>query len=177
MVLYVVVSVFHFFCFLMIRRPPRSTRTDTLFPYTTLFRSPAHRALQCGLRHQSARPGPGLGRARPGGRGGAGGGGRPCCAARRDHAGEQSVALVRQAVSRLQADAAYPRSYYAATACGLEPAPPLRGDHRCDVCVIGGGYTGIATALHLAERGYKAIVLEARRVGRGASGQIGRAHV
>src|SRR3546814_8451963 len=30
------------FCFLMIRRPPRSTRTDTLFPYTTLFRSPAH---------------------------------------------------------------------------------------------------------------------------------------
>src|SRR3546814_11674840 len=28
------------FCFLMIRRPPRSTRTDTLFPYTTLFRSP-----------------------------------------------------------------------------------------------------------------------------------------
>src|SRR3546814_16358266 len=44
-------------------------------------------------------------------------------------------------------------------------------DHRCDVCVIGGGYTGIATALHLAERGYKAIVLEARRVGWGASGR------
>src|SRR3546814_19309287 len=31
-----------FFFFLMIRRPPRSTRTDTLFPYTTLFRSPSH---------------------------------------------------------------------------------------------------------------------------------------
>src|SRR3546814_2233001 len=31
--------LFCFFCFLMIRRPPRSTRTDTLFPYTTLFRS------------------------------------------------------------------------------------------------------------------------------------------
>src|SRR3546814_11037681 len=31
-----------FFFFLMIRRPPRSTRTDTLFPYTTLFRSHAH---------------------------------------------------------------------------------------------------------------------------------------
>src|SRR3546814_2919282 len=30
-----------FLCFLMIRRPPRSTRTDTLFPYTTLFRSTA----------------------------------------------------------------------------------------------------------------------------------------
>src|SRR3546814_17433385 len=34
-----VVCVSSFFCFLMIRRPPRSTRTDTLFPYTTLFRS------------------------------------------------------------------------------------------------------------------------------------------
>src|SRR3546814_2674833 len=34
---------FHFFVFLMIRRPPRSTRTDTLFPYTTLFRSPRAR--------------------------------------------------------------------------------------------------------------------------------------
>src|SRR3546814_14192817 len=33
------------FFFLMIRRPPRSTRTDTLFPYTTLFRSPAYRSL------------------------------------------------------------------------------------------------------------------------------------
>src|SRR3546814_8150336 len=33
-------SLFRCFCFLMIRRPPRSTRTDTLFPYTTLFRSP-----------------------------------------------------------------------------------------------------------------------------------------
>src|SRR3546814_20865074 len=31
--------IFFFFCFLMRRRPPRSTRTDTLFPYTTLFRS------------------------------------------------------------------------------------------------------------------------------------------
>src|SRR3546814_12707285 len=32
------------FFFLMIRRPPRSTRTDTLFPYTTLFRSPTRKA-------------------------------------------------------------------------------------------------------------------------------------
>src|SRR3546814_16591997 len=36
--------MFDFFFFLMIRRPPRSTRTDTLFPYTTLFRSPERRA-------------------------------------------------------------------------------------------------------------------------------------
>src|SRR3546814_5256308 len=42
------------FCFLMIRRPPRSTRTDTLFPYTTLFRSPAN-ARRVGLRHLLAK--------------------------------------------------------------------------------------------------------------------------
>src|SRR3546814_11119439 len=42
----------------MLRRPPRSTRTDTLFPYTTLFRSPPHRALGSGGRDDGAlRPG------------------------------------------------------------------------------------------------------------------------
>src|SRR3546814_15485636 len=35
------------FCFLMIRRPPRSTRTDTLFPYTTLFRSLLYQIRRC----------------------------------------------------------------------------------------------------------------------------------
>src|SRR3546814_17478628 len=39
-----VLTLIYFF-FLMIRRPPRSTRTDTLFPYTTLFRSEGHRAV------------------------------------------------------------------------------------------------------------------------------------
>src|SRR3546814_6851582 len=39
MCIYLIVSYSIFFFFLMIRRPPRSTRTDTLFPYTTLFRS------------------------------------------------------------------------------------------------------------------------------------------
>ena len=68
---------------------------------------------------------------------------------------------------------AYPRSYYLATARGIETLPPLAGEHRCDVCIVGGGYTGIATALHLAERGYKAIVVEARRIGWGASGRNG----
>src|SRR3546814_11798441 len=45
-------SVFCFFFFLMIRRPPRSTRTDTLFPYTTLFRSGQERHA---ARRRSAR--------------------------------------------------------------------------------------------------------------------------
>src|SRR3546814_14470546 len=47
---YVVLCNYVFF--LMIRRPPRSTRTDTLFPYTTLFRSPATRASSCPPRTQ-----------------------------------------------------------------------------------------------------------------------------
>src|SRR3546814_8312378 len=42
------------FLFLMIRRPPRSTRTDTLFPYTTLFRSPRGDLPQDRDRHQRA---------------------------------------------------------------------------------------------------------------------------
>src|SRR3546814_14259000 len=50
-----VVILFLFFCFLMIRRPPRSKRTDTLFPYTTLFRSPDAGGGPDPWRH---RPGP-----------------------------------------------------------------------------------------------------------------------
>src|SRR3546814_1521729 len=45
--------LFTFFFFLMIRRPPRSTRTDTLFPYTTLFRSSL---AEIGRRRQGGRP-------------------------------------------------------------------------------------------------------------------------
>src|SRR3546814_17206856 len=44
-----------FFCFLMLRRPPRSTRTDTLFPYTTLFRSSAGKADRRPSRHATRR--------------------------------------------------------------------------------------------------------------------------
>src|SRR3546814_1602845 len=49
MLIYILLFYSVVFFFLMIRRPPRSTRTDTLFPYTTLFRSPAwrRRAARC----------------------------------------------------------------------------------------------------------------------------------
>ncbi|WP_068113766.1 NAD(P)/FAD-dependent oxidoreductase [Tropicimonas marinistellae] len=67
----------------------------------------------------------------------------------------------------------YPGSYYAAMANPLPPFPVAEGNLRCDVCVVGAGYTGLSTALHLAERGYDVILLDAQRVGFGASGRNG----
>jgi gamma-glutamylputrescine oxidase len=67
----------------------------------------------------------------------------------------------------------YPPSWYAATAEHLPPFPPLRGEVRADVCIVGAGYTGLSAALHLAERGLSVVVLEAQRVGFGASGRNG----
>jgi gamma-glutamylputrescine oxidase len=64
-------------------------------------------------------------------------------------------------------------SYYAATANAAPDRPALRGDTRADVCIIGAGFTGISAALHLAERGFSVVVLEAERVGWGASGRNG----
>ena len=51
--------------------------------------------------------------------------------------------------------------------------PSLDGDEQADVCVIGGGYTGLSTALHLRQKGYDVVLLEAERVGWGASGRNG----
>jgi glycine/D-amino acid oxidase-like deaminating enzyme len=65
------------------------------------------------------------------------------------------------------------RSYYAATANEVTNFAPLRGDQQADVCVIGAGFTGIATALTLSERGYNVHVVEENKVGWGASGRNG----
>ncbi|CAI8755126.1 gamma-glutamylputrescine oxidase [Pseudomonas sp. IT-P12] len=65
------------------------------------------------------------------------------------------------------------RSYYAASANGLAPFPALTDDLVADVCVIGGGFTGVNTAIELAQRGLSVILLEARRIGWGASGRNG----
>ncbi|MCV2868209.1 FAD-binding oxidoreductase [Defluviimonas sp. WL0002] len=67
----------------------------------------------------------------------------------------------------------YPRSYYAATAAPIDRFPALEGDAKADVCVVGAGFTGLSAALHLAEAGLSVIVLEAHRVGFGASGRNG----
>ncbi len=67
----------------------------------------------------------------------------------------------------------YPDSWYAATTEPLAPFEPLRGETRADVCVVGGGFTGLSAALHLAEAGLDVVMLEAHRVGFGASGRNG----
>ncbi|MEM9386571.1 MAG: FAD-binding oxidoreductase [Pseudomonadota bacterium] len=68
---------------------------------------------------------------------------------------------------------AHTTSYYAASRNDLTSYPALSGTHKTDVCVVGGGFTGVATALELAERGYRVTVLEANRIGWGASGRNG----
>jgi gamma-glutamylputrescine oxidase len=67
----------------------------------------------------------------------------------------------------------YPDSYYAATAKGTVALAPLAGSGRSDVCVIGGGFTGLSAALNLAEAGFDVVLLEAERIGFGASGRCG----
>lgn len=65
------------------------------------------------------------------------------------------------------------KSYYAATAAAAPVRPVLSGVVEADVCVVGAGYTGLSAALHLAERGFRVVVLEGARVGWGASGRNG----
>lgn len=64
-------------------------------------------------------------------------------------------------------------SYYAATRVELVTATPLTDSASCDVCVVGGGFTGLSAALHLARRGARVILLEQALLGWGASGRNG----
>ncbi len=67
----------------------------------------------------------------------------------------------------------HPNSWYAATAGEIPNYNRLRGGIQADVCIIGGGFTGLSAALHLAEAGVNVVLLEAQRVGFGASGRNG----
>ncbi len=70
--------------------------------------------------------------------------------------------------------AAPPNSWYRdSIAVELGACPPLTGEVRADVCVVGGGITGCSAALELAERGYSVVLLEAGEIGYGASGRSG----
>ena len=65
------------------------------------------------------------------------------------------------------------RSYYAAAVNEVTDYPELKGARSADVCIVGAGFTGVATALTLAESGYSVALIEANRVGWGASGRNG----
>ncbi|MCZ8110013.1 MAG: NAD(P)/FAD-dependent oxidoreductase [Betaproteobacteria bacterium] len=64
-------------------------------------------------------------------------------------------------------------SYYAATAPQAAAFPPLLGEARCDVAVVGGGLAGLSAALELRQRGFDVVLLESREIGFGASGRNG----
>lgn len=70
-------------------------------------------------------------------------------------------------------EGAHPASWYAATADAPERYDPAEGDLRADVCVIGGGFTGLSAALHLARAGQDVVLIDANRLGSGASGRNG----
>jgi gamma-glutamylputrescine oxidase len=71
------------------------------------------------------------------------------------------------------AHTAYPESFYAASANPVPARPALQGDVETDVCIIGAGYTGLSTAISLLENGFKVCIVEAAKVGFGASGRNG----
>lgn len=63
--------------------------------------------------------------------------------------------------------------WYAASSPQPALLPPLSDDLECDVCIVGGGVTGVSAALHLAERGMRVVLLEAREIGWASSGRNG----
>ena len=73
----------------------------------------------------------------------------------------------------MTASARHTPSYYAASSVAQPDYPVLTGDMTADVCVVGGGFSGLNTALELAERGFSVVLLEARKIAWGASGRNG----
>ncbi len=67
----------------------------------------------------------------------------------------------------------FQQSYYLATAGDARRRPQLRGEVAADLCVVGGGCTGLSAALHAAEQGLSVVLLEGGRLGWGASGRNG----
>ncbi|MER8792535.1 FAD-binding oxidoreductase, partial [Mesorhizobium sp. M0983] len=70
-------------------------------------------------------------------------------------------------------DGNYPNSYYAASRNIIRTPVRLQGRVETDICIVGAGYAGLSTAIHLADKGYKIVVVEGAQVGWGASGRNG----
>jgi gamma-glutamylputrescine oxidase len=70
-------------------------------------------------------------------------------------------------------DGGYPPSYYAASRNIIRQPVTLEGEVEADICVVGAGYSGLSSALHLAQAGFKVVVVEGAAVGWGASGRNG----
>ena len=68
---------------------------------------------------------------------------------------------------------AHADSYYADTRNDTVDRPILTESIEADVCIVGAGFSGVSAALHLAESGFKVVILEAARAGFGASGRNG----
>ncbi len=66
------------------------------------------------------------------------------------------------------------RSYYAASVNNNVQRSKLSEDVTADICIVGSGFTGLSSALHLAEKGFKVVVVEGSRIGFGASGRNGK---
>lgn len=64
-------------------------------------------------------------------------------------------------------------SYYVASANRQLDYPALGGELRADVCIVGGGFSGLNTAIELAQKGLSVVLLEAHKIGWGASGRNG----
>ena len=67
----------------------------------------------------------------------------------------------------------FPPSWFRLATGDAPLRPPLGGSRRADVCVVGGGFTGLSAALHLAEAGTDVVLVESGRIGDGASGRSG----
>lgn len=65
------------------------------------------------------------------------------------------------------------QSYYESSVQRVPAAAPLQGSHTADVVIVGGGFAGLSAAIELAQQGRRVVVLEADRIGRGASGRNG----
>lgn len=73
----------------------------------------------------------------------------------------------------MTASARHTNSYYTASSVPQPDYKVLTGEQVADVCVVGGGFSGLNTALELAERGFRVVLVEARKIGWGASGRNG----